>query len=144
MTTTTLRRVSIMLSAVLLSFQITAVAQTASHSVTQISVVPLSPNILKFGQQVTVYFNYDTTRLEGVRIWVRPMSIDPVSGADMLTPNYGACGSPLYPVGSGTGSCSFTITSGNAVVDKLRIQMWDASGTTLLFQAKLPVHFKFR
>lgn len=115
---------------------------TAAHSVTQISLSPQTPNVLKFNQQITVSFNYDTTQVGGVRIWARPMTVTDLG--DVLTPNYAACGSPLYATGSGTGSCTFTISDVNALVDKIRIQMWDANQTTLLFSAKLPVHYKFR
>jgi hypothetical protein len=117
---------------------------TAAHSVTQLGLTPASPNILKFGQNVTVTFNYDTTQVGGVRIFVRPISIDPVTGGDLLTPNYAACPSPLYPIGSGTGSCTFTITDVNVTVEKIRIQMWDANQTVLLYNVKVPLHYKFR
>jgi hypothetical protein len=117
---------------------------TAAHSVTQIGMDPLSPNVLKFGQNINFTFHYDTTQVGGVRIFIRPISIDPVTGADILTPNYAACGSPLYATGTGTGTCSFTITDVDASVDKIRIQMWDANQTVKLFQIKLPVSYRFR
>jgi hypothetical protein len=117
---------------------------TAAHSVTQLGLSPASPNILKFGQNVTVTFNYDTTQVGGVRIFVRPISIDPSTGGDILTPNYAACGSPLYATGTGAGSCTFTITDVNVTVEKIRIQMWDANQTVLLYNVKVPLHYKFR
>src|SRR4029079_138585 len=82
-------------------------------------------------------FNY-TSRQDGVRIFVRPFT----NGA--LTPNYAAHGSQAYPAGARTGSGFFTITSGQVVVDQLRIQMWDTNQTTLLFEAFLPVYYRFR
>ena len=142
--TRNLCRTLIAVTAILFVFQASGHSQTAAHSVTQIGMSPLSPNVLKFGQQITVNFSYDTTEPGGVRIWARPMSIDPVTGLDMLTPNYAACGSPVYPTGSGVGSCTFTITSGEVVVDKIRIQMWDTNQTTRLSNVKLPVHYRFR
>ena len=142
MTMPTLRRTLIAVPAVMLTLAATGWSATAPHSVTQITLDPLPPNILQFGQNITVAFSYDATEAGGVRIWARPMTTTP--GGDVLTPNYAACGSPIYPVGSGAGSCTFTITDGSALVDKIRIQMYDASGTTLLFQAKLPVHYKYR
>ena len=146
MTTLTLRRMLIAMVAVLMSFQGAAVAQSP-NTVTDLSMFPGTPNVIKFGEMVWVYFNYDTTEMAGVRIWARPISIDPVTGQDMLTPNYGACGSPLHAAGNGSGSSCFSIFytgTGNVTVDKVRVQMWDANGTTLLFSAKVPVHFKFR
>jgi len=145
MTTHKLRGSLLAVLAVLLVIQVSGgevQGATAAHSVTQIDLSPLTPNVLKFGQQITVSFNYDTTQAGGVRIWARPMTITDLG--DVLTPNYAACGSPVYPAGSGIGSCTFTITDVNALVDKIRIQMWDVNQTTLLFSAKLPVHYKFR
>jgi hypothetical protein len=116
---------------------------TAANSVTQLVITPATPNILKFGQNITVNFNYDTAQVGGVRIFVRPITIDEF-GNDMLTPNYGACPSPIYATGSGTGSCTLTIVDGDVTVDKLRIQMWDANQTVRLFNIKVPVHYRFR
>lgn len=117
---------------------------TAAHSVTGITLSPANPNVMKFGQIITVNFSYDTIEAGGVRIWARPITIDPVTGLDMLTPNYSACPSPIYPVGSGTGSCTFTIVDGDTQVDKIRLQMWDVNQTVRLFNIKIPVSYKFR
>ena len=113
-------------------------AASAANLVTHVSLSPGTPNILRLNQNVTVNFSYTTNEAGGVRIWARPFS----GGA--LTPNYAASGSPLYPVGSGTGSGSFTITSGNPTVTKIRFQMWNASGTTLLFETFIPVSYQFK
>lgn len=121
-----------------LVFSQISIAVSADNLVTQIGLIPATPNILKFNQNVTVNFNYDTTEAAGVRIFARPFS------GKNLTPNYAACPSPLYPLGSGTGSCTFTITSGNATVNKIRFQVWDANLTTILFQTLVPVHYQFR
>jgi hypothetical protein len=103
-----------------------------------ISLTPPTPNILQFGQDVTVRFSYRTNQAGGVRIWARPFT------GSALTPNYAACGSPIYPMGSGTGTCSFTITTGTVTVNRIRFEVWDANQTTLLFRAFIPVHFQFR
>ena len=100
-------------------------------------LAPGTPNILRFGQNVTVRFAYRTNQAGGVRIFARPMT-----GAG-LTPNHAACESPLYPVGTGTGSCSFTIQSGAATVDGVRLEIWNANQTTLLFRAVVPVRYQF-
>lgn len=113
-------------------------AVSADDLVTQIGLAPRTPNILLFNQNITVSFSYNTTEAAGVRIFVRPFS-----GA-ALSPNYAACGSPLYPVGTGTGACSFTITSGATTVTRLRFQMWDDAQTTLLFQTFVPVSYQFK
>ena len=108
------------------------------NMVTDITLSPDTPNVLHFNDNVNLTFNYITRQPGGVRIWARPIT----NGA--LTPNYAAHGSPLYPTGGGTGSGFFTITTGQVVVDQVRIQMWDDAETTLLFEAFLPVYYRFR
>ncbi|MGE5249393.1 MAG: hypothetical protein ACM3QS_04190 [Bacteroidota bacterium] len=109
-----------------------------ANIVRAISLAPTTPNIQWFGQKVTVRFAYRTTDPGGVRIWARPFS------GSALTPNYAACASPIYPTGSGTGSCSFTITSGANVVSRIRFQMWNANRTVLLFEGFVPVSYQFK
>jgi hypothetical protein len=72
-----------------------------------------------------------------VRIFARPFT----GGA--LTPNYSACGFPLYPVGTGTGTCSFTINTGVTTVNRIRFQIWNADQTVKLFEKFIPVHYQF-
>jgi len=115
-----------------------SIAASADNLVSQIELIPATPNILKFEQNVTVNFKYDTTETAGVRIFARPFS------GNKLTPNYAACPSPLYPLGSGTGSCAFTINSGNTTVSRIRFQVWDANLTKILFQTFVPVSYQFR
>ena len=113
-------------------------AAAAGHSVTNITLNPPTPNILVHNQSVTVSFSYATTQAGGVRIFARPL----VGGSP--APNYSASGAPLSPTGSGTGTQNFTIKSGNVTVDHIRIQMWNANQTVLLFEAFLPVNYEFR
>jgi hypothetical protein len=106
----------------------------ATNIVTDIEFSPDTPNIFKYADNINLTFNYNTNQAGGVRIWARPFS-----GAN-LSPGYAAHGSPIYPVGSGSGTGSFRLTTGPLVVDKVRIQMWDANQTVLLYEAFLPVH----
>jgi hypothetical protein len=110
----------------------------AVHSVTKITFSPSTPNILLHNQRVTLSFSYATTQPGGVRIFARPFV------GNSPAPNYAASPSGISPTGSGTRSQFFTITSGNVTVDRVRIQMWNAAQTTLLFEAVLPVHYEFR
>ncbi|MBC8028909.1 MAG: hypothetical protein H7Z16_02265 [Pyrinomonadaceae bacterium] len=126
----------ILLSLAALSFGTSAVA--AGHSVTNITLDPPTPNILVHNQKVTISFSYATTQPGGVRIFARPFT----GGA--ATPHYAASAAQVSPSGSGTGSQFFTITSGDVTVDRIRIQMWNANQTVLLFQAFLPVNYQFR
>ena len=115
-----------------------APAAPGDHLVTNITLTPDTPNILAFNQRVVVAFDYSTTEPTGVRIFARPFT----NGA--LTPNYAADGSPVYPTSAtGTGTNGFTITSGTVLVDQIRIQMLDASQSTLLFETFIPVHYLF-
>ena len=119
-----------------LSYGPSAVA--AGHSVTNITLNPPTPNVLVHNQSVTVSFRYATTQAGGVRIFVRPMA------GGSPAPNYSASGADVSPIGSGTGTQNFTIKSGNVTVDHIRIQMWNANQTILLFEALVPVSYEFR
>ncbi len=109
----------------------------ADHAVTNISLFPDTPDVLGFDQDANLEFSYITRQVGGVYIWARPFT----NGS--LTPQYAAHGSPVYGIGGGAGSGSFTITGGNVVVDHIRIQMWDTTQTTLLFEVFLPVYYRF-
>ena len=133
---TLLKAGMILLTLVVLSNAPSAVA--AGHSVTKVTLDPPNPNVLLHNQNVKVSFSYATTQAGGVRIFARPF----VGNAP--APNYAASGSPLSATGSGTGNGTFTIKSGTVKVDRIRIQMWNANQSQLLFEAFLPVHFEFR
>lgn len=120
-------------------FSQVSLAASAPNMVYQIGLAPATPNILKFGQNVTVRFKYDSNQLAGVRIFARPFS-----GA-ALTPNYAACPSPIYPaIVGGNGTCTFTISSLNANVTRIRFQMFDAASGALLHEIFAPVSYQFR
>ncbi|MBK8798007.1 MAG: DUF1565 domain-containing protein [Anaerolineales bacterium] len=112
-------------------------ASAGTHSISHVGLTPASPANLVFNQYVNLTFDYSTTWAPGVYIWARPMS----GGA--LTPNYGAHASPRYSVGSGSGSGFFTISSGNAIVDSIRFEMWDPDQTQLLLETFIPVDYRF-
>lgn len=88
------------------------------------------------GENVTVTMGYSTDEAAGVRIFARPYS------GGSLTPGYAASGSPLH-TGSGTASSSFTITSGDVLVDEIRIEVYASDNTTLLRRMWVPVRFRF-
>lgn len=113
-------------------------ATAAGHSVTKITLDPPTPNILLNNQRVTISFSYATTQPGGVQIFARPFA----SGSRATS--YAASDAPISPTGSGMGTQFFTITSGNVTVDQIRIQMFNADQTQVLFEAFLPVHYEFR
>lgn len=121
----------------LLEFFVPVHYHYAANSVSNFKFNPIEPAALLFNQDVNLAFNYVTDQTGGARIFVRPFS----GGA--LTPNYAASGSPLYPVGVGNGTGSFRITSGEAVVDHVRIQIKNADQSQLLYEEFIPVHYHY-
>ncbi|MBB4079358.1 hypothetical protein GGR28_001978 [Lewinella aquimaris] len=102
--------------------------------ISEIAVVggPFTAN----GVNQTVEFTYETQQPGGVRIFPRPIT------AGELTPDYAACGSPIYD-GSGSGTCTFTIQSGNQRVDHIRFRVTSADQTTTLLEVRYPVDLYF-
>ncbi len=101
-----------------------------------IQITPNTVAALQWNQDVTITFNYKTSQAGGVRIFARPIS------GSSLSPGYAASGSPLF-TGSGSGSQSFTITSGNVIVDKIRFQVYNANQSQLILEFYVPVRFYF-
>ena len=112
------------------------VAVAHADVVYDIQVTPNTVAALQWNQDVTITFNYKTSQASGVRIFARPIS------GSSLSPSYAASGSPLF-TGSGTGSQSFTITSGNVIVDKIRFQVYNANQSQLILEFYVPVKFYF-
>ena len=108
-----------------------------NHSVEILRMEPVSPAVLKPGNNVVFSFRYSTSEPGGVRIFGRPLT------NGQLTPDYAAHGSTVYPQGSGSGSGFFTVNSPNTV-DALQIQMWNANQTTLLYEAVISVNYEFK
>jgi hypothetical protein len=108
-----------------------------SDYIANIQLSPSSPASLALNQNVNIKFDYVTSVSGGVRIFVRPFT------AGALTPNYAAHGSPLYTTGSGSGTGFFTITAGDAVVDQLRFQVYNANQTQLIMEFFVPVNYRF-
>ena len=108
-----------------------------TNSISNIQLSPPSPTSLVFDERVNITFDYVTNEAGGVRIFIRPFS------NGLLTTNYAAHPSPIYPVGSGSGTGFFTIMSGDATVDQLRIQMLNADQGVLLLEFFIPVDYGF-
>ena len=109
---------------------------SADNIVKNIVLTPGSPNILAFGEHVTITFDYSTTNY--VEIQATPYSNDgPLRGAILS-------GSPVYSPGSGSGSYFFTFNR-KVNVTKILIHMWD-QGEELqtVFKAFITVDYKFR
>ena len=115
-----------------------ASSASAGNSVTHITLNPATPNILTDQEKVSIAFSYTTTQPEGVRIFARPFV------GTTPAPGYAASPAPISPVGSGSGTQFFTLSSGNVTVNRIRFQMFNAAQTKLLFEAYLPVSYEFR
>ncbi|MHC4643018.1 MAG: right-handed parallel beta-helix repeat-containing protein, partial [Planctomycetota bacterium] len=107
------------------------------NSITNINLVPPSPATLMPNDPVNITFDYAAGDAGGVRIWTQPFS----NGS--LTPGQVFAGSPILPAGHGSGARFFTITSGNVVVDQVRVYMMDAPGNVLLWETFIDVEYRF-
>jgi hypothetical protein len=106
-------------------------------AISNIQFDPAPVAAIQWNQTVNITFDYTVDVTGGARIFARPFT------HGSLTPNYGASGSPLYPVGSGSGSANFRITSGETVVDEVRFQVYNADQTALLLEFFVPVYYLF-
>jgi hypothetical protein len=113
-------------------------ASALAVSITNIVFTPPSPANLDFGQDVDFTFDYEVD--EDSRIFGRPFTGGALSFA------YSAHPSPLYSMGSGSGSGFFTIGDagqGIAHVDQVRFQVFALDLTTLLYETFVDVDYTF-
>ncbi|MCK4305643.1 MAG: hypothetical protein KAY24_15505 [Candidatus Eisenbacteria sp.] len=125
------------LTLVLVGLVLFGTAPAMGVAISNIQFDPSSAAALKWNVHVDVTFDYSVDVADGVRIYPRPIS------HGSTTPNYAASGSPLYVPGSGSGSGYFTITSGEALVDDVRFQVYNHDNTVLLLEFYVPVSFYF-
>ncbi len=109
-----------------------------SNSITNIQLSPSTPSTLAFGERVEITFDYTNDTTEEVLIFVRPFT----NGSK--TPNYAASGSYHYPVGSGSLSAYFKITSGETTVDQIRFQMLNDDQSQVILEFFIPVEYHFQ
>ena len=125
----------LVLAAFVVGFGLTPYAM--AHSISNINMTPSSPAGLLNNEHVDITFDYTTDEVGGVRIWVMPYT----DGS--WSPNLAVSGSPLYSPPSGSGSGYVTITSGDIVVDQIRVYMMDADGNVLLWETFIDVEYHF-
>ncbi len=96
----------------------------SNPAIYNIQLTPSSPESLRFNERVNIFFRYLTNETSGVEISGFPFS------NSSLTLNW-SVGSidqrQFYRVGSGSGTDSFTITSGDATVDQIEFKMRNAA-----------------
>ena len=124
-------------SKVLLELFVDATYFFYAHNLTNIVMSPPSPAALLNSEYVDITFDYSTTEAGGVRI----QSIPYTGGSP--SPFYAVCGSPLYPVGSGDGSCYIRIYSGSRVVDQIQLRMYNADWSVVLREIYIPVEYYY-
>lgn len=122
-------------SILLLEFFVPVEYEFHPASVYYVSTNPTSPVGWLIGEDIEVDFSYQAD--EPVYIWARPYTQGSPS------PNYAASGSPLYPAGTGAGSGTFTITSGEVTIDAIRFHVMDASMSTTLLTYFVPADIHF-
>ncbi len=86
-------------------------------AITNVSYDLKTPALISNGSPLEVAFDYLTTTPQESRIFPRPLT----DGS--LTPNYGACPSPLYNGDSLGEQCAYTILSGDVRVDETRFNV---------------------
>jgi hypothetical protein len=108
------------------------------ETITNIDFDPDSPAVLYFGEHVDFTFDFDVP--EDARIFGRPMT------GGVLSPGYAAHGSPLYSMGTGSGTGHFTILdSGLHVVhvDQVRFRIFTEDQSELIDEVFVPADFTF-
>ncbi len=98
---------------------------------------PTAPAALLHEESVSTEVEYHTTQPGGVRIFPRPYT----NGAP--TPGYVTSASPIYPIGSGTATGWFRISSGERTIDHVRYRMTNADMTQTICEYFLPVNFHY-
>ena len=106
------------------------------HFISDVRLSPSRPASLSHSEEVKITFNYSTSHQDGVRIFLRPMS------GEQPSPNYQASGSPLYPMGKGSGTGLFTISTGDVMVDSIRFEI-KTEDQKLLRRQIIPVKYRF-
>jgi hypothetical protein len=130
-------RVTTLLAVVTAFVLILVSTGTAANSLSNIVLTPTSPASLVFSEHVDYSLDYETDEAEGVYIFVLPYS----DGSP--TPHWMVSGSVLQPVGTGSQSSYFTVTSDTVTVDQVRFWMMDADQIDTLAEAVASVEYNF-
>jgi hypothetical protein len=112
---------------------------TPSNTVTNITMKPASPAVLKDSQNVIVRFTYKTN-VDKASIWCAPIthgSIGPAYSPGSLWHSFS-----VNAPGSDTGSCYFTIDTGTVTVDSVYVMIIDSTRKKF-FDTYIPVSYFF-
>lgn len=122
---------------ILTEFWVAVRYQAEEASVYNITLSPASPAGRLHSENVTVNLDYRTTEAGGVRIYAIPCT----DGAP--SPDAVFSGSSLCPTGTGHVTRSFRITSGDAVADSVRCDVYNADNSRLITRYFVPVNFHY-
>ena len=130
-------KVTTLLAAVTALVLIFAGTGTCASSLSNIVLTPSSPASLVFSEHVDYSLDYETDEAGGAYIFVLPYT----DGSP--TPHRMVSGSVLRPVGTGSQSGYFTVTSDTVTVDQVRFWMMDADQIDTLAEAIAIVEYSF-
>ncbi|MCP4711813.1 MAG: DUF1565 domain-containing protein [Planctomycetes bacterium] len=115
----------------------TADVYTLTNNLTNIVFTPASPASMDNSERVYMDFDYTTTDTGGIRVQAMPFT------GDDPTPNWSVNGqSVAYPYPSGSEQAFFRINSGDAVIDRVRLTMYD-DGWNPILEVFTPVDFTY-
>ena len=119
----------------LMAFLTFATGSIAANTVTNMVATPVSPANLSADEEIHFTFDYETDDFSGVRIFIRAFEWE---GA---VPSETSHASPLYLVGTGTGTGWFRVTAGPSLLTRIRVQMLDSAQTLVLFEEFIDVAY---
>lgn len=102
-----------------------------------ITCSPASPSHLDHNTWVDITIDYKIDDPAGGRVFARPFSF----GAP--TPSYSASPAPLLPMGTGTTTQSFLITSGEHIVTHIRVYLVSPDQSETWLEMFLPVYYHY-
>ncbi|HOP06391.1 MAG TPA: T9SS type A sorting domain-containing protein [candidate division Zixibacteria bacterium] len=107
------------------------------HSLFNIGFDPGSGGYEEPGTRVDIDFDYFTSESGGIRVFVEPRLDGIPDGNAVVSP------SSLYPVGAGTGSCWFEISTEQAEINSVYFYVTNNDQSDTLFEKTLSVNYHF-
>ena len=114
----------------------TATVAPLTNNLFNIVFSPDTPASLDNDERVYMDFDYTTTETGGIRVQAMPYT----NGAP--SPNYAVNPSAVYDYPSGSEQAFFRVSSGDVVVDSVRLRMYDAAWNPIL-DVFTPVDFTY-
>ena len=112
---------------------------TESTRITEVTLTPASPATLKNGDKVTVKIKFITNQPDGVSIYALPLTGTELALNKELGPEPGFVTGDLRET-----TRSFTILSGTTTVNQIRLVIYLAKSSELLYKDFRPVQYSFK